>query len=149
MHEALSSRSPVLRQIRRGFFKYRRDHAGKTHIHSDHLRQLVSAALNQGHSSAAVGEAAGLSSNTILNWRREASAGSRRKAPPRKAVRRKAVPLPVELTVVNDRGDVPPPIEAAPATSLIRIIFRGGAVMECAATALTAELVAALHGGRP
>jgi hypothetical protein len=32
---------------------------------------------------------------------------------------------------------------------LIRIIFRGGAVMECAATALTAELVAALHGGRP
>jgi hypothetical protein len=149
MREALSTRTPILRQIRRGFFKYRRDHLGKSHIHSDHLRQLVSAALSQGHSSVVVGKAAGLSSNTILNWRAQASAADVRKSAPRKAVRRKTVSVPVELTVVKSRRIVPPPMEAAPATSLIRIILRGGAVMECPGNALTPELVAALQGVRP
>jgi hypothetical protein len=82
MHEALSPRSPILRQIRRGFFKYRRDHPGKSHVHSDHLRQLVSTALKQGHSSVAVGKAAGLSANTVLNWRDQASAADVIKSAP-------------------------------------------------------------------
>ena len=142
MRDTLSPRSPILRKIRRAFFKYRRDHV-PGHIDSEALRHLVSEAIEAGHGPSMVASATGLSRQTIVNWHRKQTRAVTRKRP-RSLGYGKICPPPVELKVMTSRTEAPVKPEAAQYT--VRIVFRGGACMEMPASALSQDLVATLNG---
>lgn len=144
MQDTLSPRSPILRKIRRAFFKHRRDH-GSGHIDSVVLRHLVCEAIGDGHRPVAVAKAAGLSRQTIVNWHGKQSGVSRKRH--RASGSRKTCPPPVELKIVKSRIEVQ--VEPEKVQHTVRIVFRGGACMEIPASALSSELVVALNGVTP
>lgn len=142
MQDILGPRSPIIRKIRRAFFRHRRDHA-PGHIDSKVLRHLVSEAIGAGHGPSQVANAAGLSRQTIVNWHRKQTGAVARKGQ-RSLGHGRICPSPVELKVVKSRTEAPVRPETAQCT--VRIVFRGGACMEIPVTALSSELVATLNG---
>ena len=138
MKATLVRKTDILRQVRRAFSQRRRDGHG---FYTESLRQMAAFAVSRGHTPGAVAEAAGVSRQSILNWYRKKGAVFRKAKP--HSVRRTTSLSPVELKIVKSRTPVTPGTEGQPT---VRILFRGGACMECPVSAVSAELVAALNG---
>jgi hypothetical protein len=136
MKPATAPRSELLKQAQHAFSEHLRGR-GKRSPWPKRLQQMAVSAVASGHRAAVVGRALGVSGKSVGNWCRQARADS-------KPFRSLSSPAPTELKVVAQRQAVP--VMTAP-VPLVRILFRGGACLECPVSALSAELVAALNGG--
>ena len=96
----------ILKQIRKGFARFRGDGSGSRKRCPDDLRNLVLAAVKAGHTAISVAEAAGIHPTGIGRWRRE-DAGERC---------RRSLPKARELRIVKRREDEPKAQAAATAT---------------------------------
>jgi hypothetical protein len=86
-----------------------------------------------------VGKVLGVSGKSVANWSRKEGVWPIK-------LKKQTPPPPVELKVVKHREAAEAPGRVAtPAT--VRILFRGGATLECEVAFVTAQLVAALNGG--
>jgi hypothetical protein len=128
----------ILKQVQIAFSEHLREGGGKRRHWPLRLRRLAASAVDYGHGPSAVGKSVGVSGSAVVNWSRKEGVWPRKSHP--------LVTPPVELKVVKCRKPVEIPVPAAtPAT--VRILFRGGAILECEVALLTSELVAALNGG--
>ncbi len=126
----------ALNEIKRAFSHERQAGLNRGRGYSQKARELALSSVRAGQAPVRVAEAAGISSQSLINWRHE-----RRK--------RTQGPLPVELALVDSprpadiaRGDLENETEQK-----IRICFRSGASMELAVSRLDARLIAALNLG--
>jgi hypothetical protein len=145
MHSPTNRKTAVLKEIGREFSKFRRRHrGGKGSGYPKALRELALSGLAQGSSPSEVSEAAGVTGESLRNWRR-----SDRRVPLPGPVR------PVELKVVESRGPVPTEIPASreesialtPPEPIARISLRSGVQMALPVSALSERLIGLLMGG--
>lgn len=129
----------TLKQAQLAFSEHLRERGGKRSHWPRRLQQMAVSAVTSGHGAAAVGRALGVSGKSVGNWCRRSRAPS---AP--KSVSKP----PTELKIIQRREPPPsvPGTAAVPAV-MVRVLFRGGACLECPVSALSVELVAALNGG--
>lgn len=129
----------ILKQVRIAFSEHQRESGGKRRHYPLRLRRLASSAVDYGHKPKAVAKAVGVSGQSVINWCRMERILPQKPNPV-------VAPTPVELKVIQFRERA----EAVPLVSppaIVRILFRGGACMECPVSLVSPELVAALHGG--
>ena len=118
------SNAQVLEEIKQSFSKWNREnHKGGC---SAALKRLAIAAVESGHSASEVGRAAGVSGQSITNWRK----------------REKSIAAPTELKL-----SAVEPVPSAGDSPLLRIYFRSGASVEIPPSHFTAQLVAILNSG--
>ena len=130
-------RAEPLKQAQHAFSEHLRERGGRRSHWPKRLQKMAVSAVNSGHGAAAVGRALGVSRKSVGNWCRRSRAASAPKP---------VIKPPTELKVIKRRVLAAAGTAAVP-TVMVRILFRGGACLECPVSALSAELVAALNGG--
>jgi hypothetical protein len=137
MRQTEGPSNAILSRIRREFSKYRKNQRGRGKGYPSKLRTAVVVALREGYPPSVVASAAGVSPEATRLWKKgAANAASRRTPQERGSTARK----PIELRLADSKPN------AAVTESLARVRFASGARLWVPASALTAELVAALHG---
>jgi hypothetical protein len=127
----------ILKQVQIAFSDYLREGGGKRRHWPLRLRRLAASAVDYGHRPAVVGRAVGASGSSVVKWCRVEGLWPKKPRP-------LATP-PVELKVIKCREPATVPAQAP--STIVRILFRGGATLEIPVSFVTSELVAALNGG--
>jgi hypothetical protein len=129
MTKRTAAQARILKQLSLAFARNKRRNHGRQ-TYSPQLRDMALGAIDAGIGAKSVAKVAGISAQSVLNWKRH-------------------VPAPRELKLVAT-------VEAAPAPALqkpvgapvtARVTLRSGALIEVPASALTVELIAALNVG--
>jgi hypothetical protein len=144
MNKTVIRNKGVLKQIRLGFSRLRRDQPGKWSGYPEALKVLTLSAIEQGYSFSEVAYAAGVSEESIRNWRKSDA------TPP--PIPEKIRPL--ELKVVKSHEAFPSSIPRSPENNasipapeaIARIELRSGVRMTIPASALSDRLVRLLMG---
>lgn len=137
----MNRKTAVLKEIKREFSNFRSCHqGGNGGGYPQALRELALSGLKQGSAPHDVSEAAGVTVESLRNWRRGAQGGS---------VTEPA--LPVELKLVESREPLPAEAPAspfiAPPEAIARISLRSGVQMTLPVSALSERLISLLTGG--
>jgi hypothetical protein len=103
---------------------------------SQRLKELAVSALHKGHTATEIARAAGVSSQSVVNWKKTSDGVSAPKSR-----------LPIELKVVEERVLLDKAVEER--LSIVRILLRSGAVVEVVASSLDPSWLIALNGGEP
>jgi transposase-like protein len=145
MQNRTNRKSAVLKEIKREFSAFRRGRQGrKGNGYPRGLRDLAVSGLEQGSSSSEVSEAAGVSGESLRNWRRDAQ---------RAGVGSPTQPVELELVESKETlpGEGPLPCEAgaslAHSEAIARIHFRSGVQMALPVSALSDRLIGLLMRG--
>lgn len=94
----------------------------------DPLRRLALSGLDKGHTAGEIADAAGISRQAVVNWRRRAEV-------------KPTQPPPVELKVIETLAEV------SVAVPMARITLRSGAVVELPASVFDMGWLIVLNGG--
>lgn len=140
MRSTTNQKIAVLREIRREFSSFRRCHqGGRGSGYPKALRALALSGLNQGNSPFEVSEAAGVTSESLRNWR--SSEGTSVAEPAR----------PMELNLVEKREPLSTAVPASssftPPEAIARISLRSGVQLALPVSALSERLIGLLMGG--
>jgi transcriptional regulator with XRE-family HTH domain len=131
----------ILAHVRAAFVNLRKRNGREQTWYPEELKKLVLEALTRGLSQFEVAQAAGISVNSIKNWK------NGRKSPAKKSA------APVELKLVERRESVA--MNQADAFSVrspsgdARIWFQSGVIIELPTSYLTQELLGILMRGAP
>jgi hypothetical protein len=131
----------VLKEIRRRFLSFRRDHGGKRSGYPKAIKELALSGLEQDCTHSEVALAAGVSVGAIRLWRKSLGTSDSIAQNPR----------PVELKLIQSRQELsaPPsaPIAAHPTSeAVVHIEFRSGARMTVPASAVSERWLNLLMG---
>lgn len=146
MDSPTNQKIAVLTEIRQVFSDFRRSNrGGKGRGYPKALRMLAVSALKQGVSPSEVSEAAGVTSESLRNWRRL--------APEQGAFAASQIVRPVELTLLESREPLPAPPPASAVKDITppsrrgpiaRIKLRSGVRMSLPVSALSERLISLL-----
>ena len=123
--------SKVLREIRRRFSRRRSEGRGAGHAVPNELRELALSALRGGHTAGQIAQAAGISGQSVVNWRRQMTQAA-------------ATDGAVELELID--GQKPASPEPGQEVAMARISLRSGVTVELPASMLESSLLLALNG---
>lgn len=151
MESAVTRRTAVLGDIREEFAGFRRSHqGGKGRGYPQALRDLAVSAMRQGSSPREVSEAAGVTCESLRNWRKSSPGREPRVADEQSA-------RPVELTLLESRESRPPfaAISVSPEKDVLRVLpeplarirFASGTRMTLPVSALSERLISLLNRG--
>lgn len=148
MGSSTIQKTAVLSKVRLEFSNFRRSRhqGGKGNGYPKALQRLAVAALEQGGTPSEVSDAAGVTSESLRNWRRSIRGAS--------CV---GQARPVELQLLESRELLSPPIPPSPeksisapsseAGAMARIELRSGVGMVLPVSALSERLISLLTGG--
>ncbi len=129
-----------LSRIKREFAKQRANGSHQALGYPAPLRKLALLGIKQGHSTGAVAQASGVTTNSLRNWLRATTVGE---ASLEGAVELKLISGAGKMLTRQDRG-LPPKSEMDP---VAKIRFRSGVELELPVSSLTPSWMVMLNGG--